>query len=129
MVPFVDTVATAVLLEEYENVPILVELGGVTANGASPYVFEAIANWPKIGVPRVTVNVAEVDPASNNELPICDTVILVVPADTNEMSPVDELTVATLVSLDEYTKGDALVEVGVGACRVPEVATTELMLN
>ena len=35
-VPLAETVATAVLLELYEYVPELVELGGVSANGASP---------------------------------------------------------------------------------------------
>ena len=78
---------------------MLVDTGGVTENAASPNVFAAMVNCPNTGVARVTVRAAVVEPASNNELAGCDTVMLVVPAETSVTNPVDAFTVATLVSL------------------------------
>ena len=50
-------VATTGLLLSYVNAPLLVEVGAVNANGASPRFLGAISNGPNLGSAWVTTNV------------------------------------------------------------------------
>jgi hypothetical protein len=58
-----ETVATVASLEVYVIAPVLVELGAVISNAASPNVFVMAAMLPITGVPFATVIVVVTEPA------------------------------------------------------------------
>ena len=105
------TVATEALELEYVIAPLLLDVGAVNVNGAEPYVFVSTDMTLSPGSLK-TVSVVEVVAPAYVAVACCVAVIVVVPPLTIVTTPVDALTVATVVLELVYVIAPALLDVG-----------------